>query len=107
MSKTRIFFYDPMIKEDIIRQIYPKYTITNGYIFIDSYEHITNKLTILEKGNNHIHYGKLVEYDIDLKTIITNMIKQELIMENHEIKQIYVDKFGSGVCKAHIILNKN
>lgn len=107
MNKTKIFIYDPLVTEQMIKNIFPKYTICNGYIFIDNYEHVTNKLTILPKNNNLIHYGKLVEYSTNIETIIDNMIRLEYISKDHEVRNIYVDKFGSGISKANIILNKN
>ena len=95
------FFYNNLKDTRLINLISSNYTITDGFIYINSY--INNKLDI--KGNNEQLNGKIVYFNLQLEQILEKINNIHYIHNYYKytIEKINVNKLDNSVESAYII----
>jgi hypothetical protein len=101
------FFYKNFTSEHLIKKINTKFDIEDAYILSDNYDNETEILTVNNRENNIIIYGKLVNFDMKLENIIKKIIEiEECRIKgkiNYTLDTIWTTKKSGGMCKAYII----
>ena len=102
-----LFFYKKFTSEHLLKKINTKFDIEDAYILADNYDNETETLTVNNRENNIILYGKLVNFDMKLENIIQkiNDIENYKIKgkTNYTLDTIWTTKKSGGMFKAYII----